>query len=525
MSQQVINTGAFANDPIAENINSAFTKVNAMTSELYSTFSLSGRIPIDLGSTPDTIRAAFQAINTMNAQLYTARGVSGYQTINIGAFLDDPSAFTIQQAFDRVNTQMTALYGTLNATPLAFPGALGFGAATRHAYAGSATPVILRVTNVNDSGAGSLRAALLDPRPRIVIFETSGVCSLASMIRIVDPYIFVAGATAPAPGFNVRNYGIQVETNDVVLQHLRNRVGIDGSVASGVTQDGFAAYTNSRNVMFDHLSVAWSIDGSIDVSSGPLNGRNITVSNCLVMEPIRNSSVPGAQQGHSRPFAVQYDSWNISHIRNMTAHTQERLPFMKSNTRTVVINNLFYDCYNAFGTYWSDPELRNGAAFASIVGNRYVQGLSAGLLAIPALTAIRVRDSMNTGTRIYMLDNAAIGAAYTLFRNDMAIDPVVTSPPSQAPITGIPVLAQSNVAAHVLANVGARPLNRDSVDARAITEFNNGTGQYKDAPGTFPTLSVTTRLLTTPSNPHTVASSGYTNLEEWLHTYAAGVEP
>ena len=91
-----------------------------------------------------------------------------------------------------------------------FPGAQGFGSTTRAAYGGSVAPVILRVTNRNDSGAGSLRAALTDPRPRVVIFEVSGTIALQSIINIMSPYLTVAGATAPSPGISVRDDAIQV---------------------------------------------------------------------------------------------------------------------------------------------------------------------------------------------------------------------------------------------------------------------------------------------------------------------------
>src|SRR3954469_1907589 len=85
-----------------------------------------------------------------------------------------------------------------------FPGAEGFGTTTRAAYGGATAPTVYRVTNLNDSGTGSLRAALTATVPRVVIFEISGTIPLASPVVIISPYLTVAGATAPAPGVTLK---------------------------------------------------------------------------------------------------------------------------------------------------------------------------------------------------------------------------------------------------------------------------------------------------------------------------------
>src|SRR4051812_23190260 len=93
------------------------------------------------------------------------------------------------------------------------PGGVGYGMQTRAAYGGTALPTVYRVTNLNDAGSGSLRAALEATGPRVVIFEISGYIDLAQMIRIKSPHITVAGQTAPSPGITLRKFGIEVQTH------------------------------------------------------------------------------------------------------------------------------------------------------------------------------------------------------------------------------------------------------------------------------------------------------------------------
>jgi hypothetical protein len=411
------------------------------------------------------------------------------------------------------------------AVPLAFPGAQGFGATTRHAYAGAVSPVVLRVTNLNDSGTGSLRAALMDTRPRVIVFEVSGYIPLNSIINVVSPYFFVAGATAPSPGISVRNYAIQARTHDFVIQHIRNRVG----TVSQDGPDGFAFYTDTRDGVFDHLSVAWAVDGSIDVSSGPTDDRRLTVSNCIMAEQLRNAGTTGTPPNNSRAMAIQNRSKHIAVLRNLFAHIGQRLPFMKADTATIVVNNLIYDQFQGIGMYFDDPDALNLPISASIVGNRWKQGPSAGLLGVSSLQGITVRSGIDAGSRLYRSDNTFVGAAYATFPYRAEVfDPTVTAPPSEAPITGIAILDSLAVEAHVLANAGARPLDRDWVDSRVVSQVTTGTGNYIDSPsevGGYPGLDQNTRALTIPVDPHGVTGSGYTNLEVWLHLYAAGVEP
>ena len=112
----------------------------------------------------------------------------------------------------------------------AFPGAVGWAAQTPGGRGGR----ILRVTNLNASGPGSLREAIEAQGPRIVVFEVGGVIDFGrTVLDIREPYLTIAGQTAPSPGITIIRGGIDIRTHDVILRHLRIRTGVDGQPPLG----------------------------------------------------------------------------------------------------------------------------------------------------------------------------------------------------------------------------------------------------------------------------------------------------
>jgi len=112
----------------------------------------------------------------------------------------------------------------------AFIGAEGFGAATPGGRGGQ----VLEVTNLNDGGPGSLRAAIGVAAPRTVVFRVSGTIEVNSPLQVVHPFITIAGQTAPGGDITLKNgpgnwYApLQVKTHDVVIRYVRSRPGPSG---------------------------------------------------------------------------------------------------------------------------------------------------------------------------------------------------------------------------------------------------------------------------------------------------------
>ena len=152
------------------------------------------------------------------------------------------------------------------AAQLAFPTAEGYG---RFAKGGRGGRVIA-VTNLNDSGPGSLRAAVEAEGPRTVVFNVSGMITLQSRLVIRNPFITIAGQTAPGKGICIRNYNLGAfGSHDVIIRYVRVRPGN----TSGQTLDGMGL-ASCDNSIIDHCSISWTMDEAISTRGA----KNITVS-------------------------------------------------------------------------------------------------------------------------------------------------------------------------------------------------------------------------------------------------------
>ncbi len=217
-----------------------------------------------------------------------------------------------------------------------FPGAEGFGTETPAGRGGR----ILRVTSLADDGPGTLRAAIETPGSRVIVFETSGVISLSRDLKLTEPFVTVAGQTAPAPGITLVGAGIEITTHDVLIQHLRIRPGDKKDGSKPGNRDAISIVGDDRRgrevfgVVIDHCSLSWSIDETLSALSAGV--RDVTISNNLFSEALDDSIHP--EGPHSKALLVGNDARRVSIIRNVFAHNEDRNPFMKGNTSTLIAN-------------------------------------------------------------------------------------------------------------------------------------------------------------------------------------------
>jgi hypothetical protein len=409
-----------------------------------------------------------------------------------------------------------------NSSLPAVPGGQGFGMDTRAAYGGGGTPSILRVTSLNDSGPGSLREALSTEGPRVVIFEVSGTISLDSPLVITSPYLTVAGQTAPTPGITVRNYGVQISTNDVLLQHLRIRPGAD------TCNNAIEAWgASSFNIVVDHMSTSWGQDEVLVFYNGS-RPMNATVWRSIAAEGLHgamNGRCGGSPDGvfESHGILLYDHTKNVSVSQTLFAHNIERNPYPKGDTVSYFANNLFYDWGEGRSAIFGDPD-GSGLLLSTLVGNHFRRGPST-----PSDTYIAQARFLASGSQVYRSDNVSDdgGSPISEFSviNGEGVDPTVGTAPVTIP--GASPLASGAVYDVVLTSAGARPSDRDAVDIRLINDVKNRTGSYissQQEVGGWPDLPVNGRTLLLPANPHAASPSGYTNLEVWLHNYSTAVE-
>jgi hypothetical protein len=186
----------------------------------------------------------------------------------------------------------TVLADTLSvrAAPQLLPGVHGYGADRAINAAGfGSDATIIEVTNLNNSGAGSLRTALQTPGRRIVVFRTSGVIDLQSVINVTNGDVTIAGQTAPSPGIAIHGAGLAFTASNVLVQHLRIRPGDQWSSVSTTNRD-CVSFTNPStvisNAVFDHCTFSWSLD---EMASTWYSWDNVTFNKCIFAEPLHVS--------------------------------------------------------------------------------------------------------------------------------------------------------------------------------------------------------------------------------------------
>ena len=390
---------------------------------------------------------------------------------------------------------------------------------------GGAGGRVIKVTNLNANGEGSFRAALEAEGPRIIVFEVGGVIDLEKkQIKVKNPYVTIAGQTAPSPGITIIRGGITFNTHDIIMQHLFFRMGDAGAaIGEGYEPEiSTGANGNAYNIVVDHCSISWGVDENLSVSgkrgTGPENAsHDVTFSYNFISEGLAWSVHSKQTMNHSMGTLVMDDCTNVAIIGNFYAHNYERNPWFKGNSSGVVVNNLIYDPgawsirLSWIPKEWKGLDEKPGSPKVSIVGNYEKEGPSTEVV---AMVGSNYPENKEEGyledNVIYKIDGVTPGKL-----TDPSI-PIVVLDEKPIWIDGLEVLPAEDVPAYVLKYAGARPAERDAVDKRLIEEFYNGTGKIinsQDEVGGYPVVEPTYRALDVPE----------TGIEEWLMGYTLEV--
>jgi hypothetical protein len=408
------------------------------------------------------------------------------------------------------------LLAPLHAGTPAFPGAEGFGAETPGGRGGR----VILVTNLNDAGSGSFRAACEARGPRIVVFRVGGIIDLKTNVKVVNPDITIAAQTAPGDGICLRDHQIIIDTHDVILRYLRSRPGD----ISGEEVDAISIAGSSRNVIADHCSATWSVDECLSPSGGI---SDVTVQWCLIAEGLDHSLHKKGPHGYG---SLVRASGGLSLHHNLWAHNPGRNPRLGDNYGRPpfptfdVRNNVIYD--------YGGPSVTGDRLEANYVNN-YIQ---------PGPSTKRRETIGPTPTAVlkFYLDGNDLAGKITGDLFARMDNVAIVAKPFDAP--KVRTVSAAEAYPMVLADVGATVPLRDAVDARIIADVRNGTGhfvdsqkqvggwpEYKSAPAPadsdgdgIPDEWERAHGLN-PKDPNDAAKllpSGYTALEEYVNSLA-----
>ena len=369
---------------------------------------------------------------------------------------------------------------------LAFAGAEGYGAYTVGGRGGE----VVKVTNLEDSGPGSLRWALEEVEgPRTVVFEVNGVIALKQQILITDPNVTIAGQTSLGDGITIEGSRIRVKADDVIIRGLKFRPGDGETGMDAGDRDGlFIGTTEFRidNVIVDHNSFTWGVDENVSI-----NGfvKDVTISNNIIAEGLSQSIHPKGE--HSKGLLIS--NWgskesdvntNISIVKNLFASNMQRNPEVRAGQEIEIVNNYIYN-YGLAHTAMFIGAGTGGQLETTVhaIGNVFDPGPDTPNYKVPIALS-----SMGQGSGVFLSDNlwTKIGTdgAGNQAQVKMAWDQGGMKYVSDKQVfagSNVKILDSQDVKAYVLANVGAAPGQRDAVDARIIASTGDKTGRIVDS--------------------------------------------
>lgn len=373
-----------------------------------------------------------------------------------------------------------------HAKALAFPGAEGGGMYTTGGRGGK----VIHVTNLNDSGAGSLRAAVEQKGARIVVFDVAGVIELKKELKISNGDITIAGQTAPGDGICLKNYYFYVGADNVIIRFVRFRLG-DAS-ASDSADAIWGRY--NKNIILDHCSMSWCVD---ECASFYAN-QNFTMQWCLLSESLRNSVHSKEAHGYGGIWGGKDASFH----HNMLAHHDSRNPRFDHPqvygdylaTHRGVVD---YRCNVVYN--WGDNSSYGGEdGQINMVNNYYKPGPASkdrkyflaadakyeksGTIYADKYPELHITGNVHTKYSNITENNAAgvnwtDGANYANYQKTLASAHKLKGPSGQSVYT---TTHSAELAFERVLRYAGASKSRDAVDKRAADDAKSGTASIKD---------------------------------------------
>jgi len=362
--------------------------------------------------------------------------------------------------------------GISYAQPYAFPGAEGYGAMTTGGRGGA----VYEVTNLNDSGTGSLRAAINASGARTIVFRISGTIELQSTLSISKGDITIAGQTAPGDGITLKNYYFSVNADNVIVRYIRSRLGDE----QGQQEDAMGG-VRQKDIIIDHCTMSWSVDECASF----YDNENFTLQWCLLSESLDNSIHVKGDHGYGGIWGGKGATFH----HNLLAHHTSRTPRFCGSRYSNLQNLEKIDHRNNVIYNWGDNSCygAEGGSY-NIVNNYYKYGPATS----PRNRIIKPNSDAGGNAQpagvwgsFYITDNYVFGYSSTTGDNwttgvhglsAAKKEEVKLTAPHDAPeITEHQAIVAFE---HVLSNAGAVLPKRDVLDARIVYETMTGTATY-----------------------------------------------
>lgn len=448
----------------------------------------------------------------------------------------NPLSFTMDKNYN--------LSATFNNTLPAFPGAEGFAKNITGGRGGA----VIEVTNTNDSGLGSLRAAINANGPRTIVFRVSGNIVLTSDLKISKGDVTIAGQTAPGDGITLSGYPLKISADNVIVRYIRSRLGdvtqIDDDAMNG---------RDHQNIILDHCTMSWSVDEAASF----YDNTNFTMQYCLISESLYHSGHIKGNHGYGGIWGGKGASFH----HNLLAHHTSRNPRFCGSRYTlqpdlenvdfrnnVIYNWGFNSVYGAEGGSYNlvNNYYKYGPATSSSVRSRIIapDADSSGIQPAGVWGTFYINGNYVNGYPAITQDNWGGVSVSGISKDDIKSD-------TEFDFDSVTTQDAKIAFEHVVAQAGVCLPKRDVIDQRIIQETITGTATYGETyngggvgiidsqveVGGWPALSSTTPPTDTdkdgmpddweiarsldPNNADDRNgdddSDGYTNLEEYLN--------